>query len=128
MGFFKVLLMPNWIVWHFSEIRCLWSMNCLVKCFKICHIFGNEKENKIIWIFLFQKYGKFWSISLGNFIKQNPLIFEDCCASLLWFLKENEDFNSVIIWNKVQSLICGWFSISRRTFYSYFLYKILVIL
>ena len=27
-----------------------------------------------MWVFLFQKYGKFYSISLGHFIKHKPLI------------------------------------------------------
>ena len=30
----------------------------------------NEKN----WVFVFQKYGKFWSVSLGHFIKHKPLI------------------------------------------------------
>ena len=30
-----------------------------------------------MWIFLFQKYGKFWSSLLGHFIKHKPLISEE---------------------------------------------------
>ena len=32
------------------------------------------KKPKNIWLFLFQKYGKFWSVSRDNFIKHKPLI------------------------------------------------------
>ena len=38
---------------------------------------------KSIWVFLLQKYGKFWSISQDNFIKHNPLISEVCCLKIL---------------------------------------------
>ena len=31
-----------------------------------------KKEKKPIWVFLFQEYGKFWSISLDIFIKHKP--------------------------------------------------------
>ena len=34
------------------------------------------KPKKYVCVFLLQKYVKFCSIFLGNFIKQNPLIFE----------------------------------------------------
>ena len=30
-----------------------------------------------MWVFIFQKYGKFWSISLEHFIKHKPLIPEE---------------------------------------------------
>ena len=30
-----------------------------------------------MWVFVFQKYGKFWSISLEHFIKHKPLISEE---------------------------------------------------
>ena len=36
------------------------------------------KNEKKYMGFVFQKYGKFWSILLGNFIKHNPLISEEC--------------------------------------------------
>ena len=35
------------------------------------------KNKKTTWVFVFQKYGKFWSVSLGHFIKHNPLISEE---------------------------------------------------
>ena len=38
----------------------------------------NEKWKKTIWVFLFQKYGKFWSILLDNFIEHKLLISEEC--------------------------------------------------
>ena len=34
------------------------------------------KKNYLI-VILLQKYGKFWSVSLGHFIKHKPLIFEE---------------------------------------------------
>ena len=36
----------------------------------------NEKWKKTLG-FVFQKYGKFWSILLGHFIKHKPLISEE---------------------------------------------------
>ena len=39
---------------------------------------SSTKWKKYIWFFIFQKYGKFWSISLGYFIKHKPLISEKC--------------------------------------------------
>ena len=35
------------------------------------------KMKNSTWIFVFQKYGKFWSISQGHFIKHKPLISEE---------------------------------------------------
>ena len=32
------------------------------------------KTRKTTWVFLIQKYGKFWNILLGHFIKHKPLI------------------------------------------------------
>ena len=42
-----------------------------------------KKEKKLLyvvctWLFLFQKYGKFWSASLEHCNKHKPLIFEEC--------------------------------------------------
>ena len=68
------------------EIRVL----CLMKCYKICHIFGiwkptwffiscyDMKKEKTMLSFVFQMYGKFWSILLGHFIKHKSLISEEC--------------------------------------------------
>ena len=42
-------------------------------------------------MFVFQKYSKFWSISIGHFIKHKPLISEECLWAsdpdwiMLWF-------------------------------------------
>ena len=47
------------------------------RLFKICPIFG-IKNPLNIWVFLFQKYGKFWKgVLLDNFIKHKPLISEE---------------------------------------------------
>ena len=43
----------------------------------------NEKWNKQLWVFVYIKYGKFWSISLELFIKQKHLFSEEWC----WCLK-----------------------------------------
>ena len=32
---------------------------------------------KTMWVFIFQKYGKFWSVLLGHFIKHKLLISEE---------------------------------------------------
>ena len=34
-------------------------------------------NKKYIWVFIFQKYGKFWSVSQHNFIKHKPLFSEE---------------------------------------------------
>ena len=48
-----------------------------------------KNEKKPIWVFLlyklFQKYSKFWTISLDNFIKHKPLISEEWQAIILFF-------------------------------------------
>ena len=36
-------------------------------------------------VFIFQKYGKFVSVSLGHFIKHKPLIFEECQSDNMRF-------------------------------------------
>ena len=36
------------------------------------------KKKNSKWVFIFQKYDKFWSISLGHFIKHKLLISEEC--------------------------------------------------
>ena len=36
-----------------------------------------KNKQKTTWVFVFQKYGKFWSILLGHFIKHKPLSYED---------------------------------------------------
>ena len=41
----------------------------------------NEKWKKLLWVFVFIKYGKFWSISLELFIKHKPLLSEECICS-----------------------------------------------
>ena len=37
------------------------------------------KNEKTTWVFVFQKCGKFWTISLGHFIQHKPLISEEWC-------------------------------------------------
>ena len=37
----------------------------------------NEKWKKQLWVFVYIKYGKFWSTWLGHFIKHIPLISEE---------------------------------------------------
>ena len=44
---------------------------------------------KSIWVFLFQKYGKFWSFPQDNFIKHNPLISEEWVPSVAWKAKKH---------------------------------------
>ena len=54
------------------------------------------KTKKILLGLLTPKYGKFWSISLDNFIKQNPHISEECIPlywQLLLYEREVHNFN-----------------------------------
>ena len=39
-------------------------------------------KNKTTQVCVFQKYGKFWSFSLGHFIKRKPLISEE------WYVRK----------------------------------------
>ena len=57
-------------------------MNALV--YVECRHAWNEKRKKnyISWDFVFQKYGKFWSILLEHFIKHKYLISEEWYISL----------------------------------------------
>ena len=60
----KVPIIFYSMIYHSSEIMS-------VKKIQSC-----SKWKKNIWFFLFQKYGKFWSILLDdNFITHKPLIF-----------------------------------------------------
>ena len=36
------------------------------------------KTIKTMWVFLYIKYSKFWSISLEHFVERKPLISEEC--------------------------------------------------
>ena len=57
-----------------------WSLSTQTRAFlkEENKVAQNEKwKKKLIWVFVFQKYGKFWSISLGYFIKHKPLISEE---------------------------------------------------
>ena len=47
-----------------------------------------------LWVFVCQKYGKFWSVLLGHFIKHKPLISEEWLCNIinsytgLWFFSK----------------------------------------
>ena len=41
-----------------------------------------KNEKKTTWVFVFQKYGKFWSILWGHFINPKPLISEECIVNV----------------------------------------------
>ena len=57
-----------------------WSMSTLTRAFirRKNKVAWNEKWKKQLWVFVYIKYDKFWSISLGHFIKHEPLISEEC--------------------------------------------------
>ena len=66
---------------------CIWQLK-IQRC-------SNWKTKKTIWFFLFQKYGKFWSIPLDNFITHKPLISEEwyqgaCGVKGNFFQKKND--------------------------------------
>ena len=80
--------------------------------------FWNTKTD--IWkttrVFIFQKYGKFWSVSLGHFINHKPLISEECVhhsiqsAAFFWLLFHEHklllclDTTKCKCWSQVHSL------------------------
>ena len=57
------------------------------------------------WVFRFQKYGKFWSISLSHFIKHNPLISEECVVSM---------YTITTIHLLINAEVCSWKIIFSR--------------
>ena len=61
------------------------------------------KNEKSTWVFIFQKYGKFWSILLGHFIKHKPLISEE------WYSGELKSFESCTDHSKVHTLFIALF-------------------
>ena len=44
-----------------------------------------KNEKKQLWVFVFIKYGKFWSDSLEHYIEHKPLISEEWVPSLSEF-------------------------------------------
>ena len=80
-----------------------------------------KNEEKIMWVFIFQKYGKFWSISLQHSIKHKPLISEE------WFVSIKYKFTVGIFLSKIWLFSCIWkictyyirtFSISHKMKYA----------
>ena len=43
----------------------------------------NEKRKKNTWVFVFQEYGKFWSISVEHFVKHKLWNCEECSTSVV---------------------------------------------
>ena len=63
----------------------------------------NEKRKKQLWVFVYIKYGKFWSVSLELFIKQKPPFSEECCyftKKLLIKTKSPESSSNIEICQK----------------------------
>ena len=72
-----------------------------------------EKNEKTACVFIFQKYGKFWSILLEHFIKHKPLISEEWKGSgLNILLFSNVILISFIIWLAKNHLF--WFKILQN--------------
>ena len=44
----------------------------------------NEKRKKQLWVFVYIKYGKFWSVSPRHFIKHKPFFSEECIRKRTW--------------------------------------------
>ena len=60
------------------------------------------------WVFVFQKYGKFWSVSLELFIKQKPLISENCVAMkyvILWKYQRLKKTSNQTFWKYYWQII-----------------------
>ena len=68
------------------------------------------KMKKPIWVFVFQQYGKFWSVSLEHFIKHKPLISEEfqlCYNMYDLLLKKITTLNSSNLdWKHYQGCSC----------------------
>ena len=48
---------------------------------------NKKRKNYMSSVFIFQKYGKFWSISLDHFIKHKPPISEECIGWSVFVFK-----------------------------------------
>ena len=63
----------------------------------------NEKRKEQYWVFVCIKYGKFWSILLGHFIKHKPLISEECTwywiSKVKNLLLNDDDDDTTIFFN-----------------------------
>ena len=63
----------------------------------------NENWKKQLWVFVYIKYGKFWSVSPGHFIKHKPLISEECNISAyghqwtIFKMAENDAGNLLVV-------------------------------
>ena len=89
-----------------------------VKYFKICHIFGIWKNEKLCGfsIFIFQKYNKIWSASLEHFIKHKPLISKEwttfiCTCILMHYFSISRTLCEM----KVLTKLVPWFLINDRS-------------
>ena len=84
MKFFSETLQnPHSFFFHF--INFIWmpwfmSLKLLRECIKAA---WNEKGKKKFAAFVFQKYGKIWSVSLEHFIKDKPFISKECYCWVL---------------------------------------------
>ena len=59
------------------------------------------KNKKNYMGFLFHKHNKFWSISLGFYIDQNPFISEECLTDLAKF------YLIVHFWSIIHMILAG---------------------
>ena len=62
------------------QVRNVDSRSFIKEKYKVAR---NEKQTKKLgtWIFVFQKYSKFCSFSIGHYIKHKPLISEEWVLS-----------------------------------------------
>ena len=60
------------------------------------------KNEKNTWVFIFQKYGKFWSVLLEHFIKHKPLISEEW---LTHYLKAQIEMYTLYIYVPICTVI-----------------------
>ena len=71
----------------------------------------NEKKN--IWVFLFQKYGKFWSVSLDIFIEHKLKLW--CVHNTVDLIYATYKFWNLLSFSSFLALACDSFAMKNLT-------------
>ena len=53
-------------------------------------------EKKTTWVFVFQMYGKFWSVSVEHFVKPDPVISKELPPKKNPYKLQLQSFNLIL--------------------------------
>ena len=92
--------------WKYIYISKFYENLCSFIFFPFCASILYFPHNKSLLVFIFQKSGKFWSISLVYFINHKPLIFEE------WHIHSNTSlFKRLNFYLQKKTLYCNFLHI-----------------